>query len=508
MIGLLLIVFLCVAPCVVLSSNCSPGLLGSRLSVFPAQTIDFWIISDIPSDNATLEFFFAWDQDRLVNFETDLVKVRYSIVNLSVTPLECPEEPWGVDLREVWVQNFTASLNVPNNFAGHQVIAKTGPHIWTFTVNHLESAGSNDVVVLWNALTYVAYNGWSGRGVYGQNSNSIHSIYRPFEPAGVVGLQILQNIPAIPWLKRNGFSIENVHVATDLDVAFNCSSVSGAKIWIISGHPEYWTLSEKRCFETWLDGGGRLIYMAANGFWERVEVDNATQTFMEAKVDVHTIEGFEGQKGRKWNDMPGERRGASFTGAYFEDYSTYCIGGEYSVLLPGHWALKTARDLENGYVNFGTRFAGDAIPKVPYSGACGVNAEKYHMGADISILETPWGALNWESDIETADSPKIMDRIAYGTNTVDQDPQKGSPMLYIRQGKSCVFSTNSITSPWALQNDAVFSSIMGEVLKRFQKDAECPPLNSQPDQSLLFSLLFGTYIFFYLILILACIMKM
>lgn len=460
------------------SAQCSSGLLGSTISLFPAQTIDFWIKSDnLLGDNGTLEFFFAWDQDRLTDFATGLVRARETIANITVRPLACPETPWVTDLRQFWVNNVTVSFNVPQSFAGHLVIAKAGHHVWPFTVLHSEPAKPQDIVVLWNSLTYTAYNPWGGSSVYSAtSSNKRFSLYRPLGSANVLGWQMLQNIPAISWLKRNGLTIDNVHVATDLDLAFNCSAFAQASVWVISGHPEYWTLSEKRCFESWLDGGGRLIYMAANGFWERVEVDNNTRSVMEAKVDVHSIEGFEGQVGRKWNDMPGERRGAEITGAYF-DYSTYCIGGEYRVLLSSHWALKTAG------VKKGLGFAGEAVPKVPYSGACGTEALKYHSTGGESMMDTPWGALNWESDVETDDSPERMDRIAYGTNTADKNSRNGSPMLYVKHKKSCVFSTNSITSPWALQNDAVFSAIMGEVLERFR--TECPPLETRADNGAL-----------------------
>jgi hypothetical protein len=243
-------------------------------------------------------------------------------------------------------------------------------------------------------------------------------------------------------------------------------------LWILSSHPEYWTRAQKQCLEDHLDSGGRLVYLAANGIYRRVEIDTQLQVVEFKTEGTFTLPGHSTEQAGEWENIAEKsKHPAKLTGGLI-DFSVYCVGGAYKVLDPEHWAYKSLQDL----LSKGMQFAGTVVPAENYG------CLQLHNNIDIneikpSNLVTPLGAAGWETDSIMEDSPEEYDLI--GISTQDNE-QNSAPLMYFRYGEGCVFSTNSMVSPWGLHNDRIFSAMVKDTI--IEMSGGCPPVQKKAVQ--------------------------
>jgi N,N-dimethylformamidase len=107
----------------------------------------------------------------------------------------------------------------------------------------------------------------------------------------------------LAWLAHKGFAYD---IATDEDLhGDGADLLAPYRVVLTGGHPEYWTGPMLDALETYLAGGGRLMYLGGNGFY--------WVTAMDAERP-HLIEIRRGTSGtRSWSSEPGEMR-LSLTG--------------------------------------------------------------------------------------------------------------------------------------------------------------------------------------------------
>lgn len=107
----------------------------------------------------------------------------------------------------------------------------------------------------------------------------------------------------LAWLEQKGFPYD---VATDEDLHFDGAALLAPYRVVVTGsHPEYWTGPMLDAVETYLAGGGRLMYLGGNGFYWVTAIDPARP---------HLIEMRRGTGGtRTWTSAPGEEH-LSLTG--------------------------------------------------------------------------------------------------------------------------------------------------------------------------------------------------
>jgi N,N-dimethylformamidase len=97
----------------------------------------------------------------------------------------------------------------------------------------------------------------------------------------------------VGWLEKRGVGYE---VATDEDLDRDgLSLLSGYKVLITGTHPEYWSEAALKAVQTWLNDGGRLMYLGANGFYwitgfmgerrQSIEVRRGTSATRTADTD-------------------------------------------------------------------------------------------------------------------------------------------------------------------------------------------------------------------------------
>ncbi len=107
------------------------------------------------------------------------------------------------------------------------------------------------------------------------------------------------------WMEAKSFDYD---VITDDDIHREGLSVlSPYQVVVTGAHPEYWSTPMWRAMTTYLDDGGRLMYLGGNGFYWRT----AYHPENEAIIEVRRAETGE----RYWVAQPGEYY-HSFTGEY------------------------------------------------------------------------------------------------------------------------------------------------------------------------------------------------
>ena len=107
------------------------------------------------------------------------------------------------------------------------------------------------------------------------------------------------------WLEQTGLGFD---VITDEDLHIEgTKALDGYDVVITGAHPEYHSTAMLDALASWLDAGGRLMYLGGNGFYWRIAYDPENP----AIIEVRRAEGGT----RAWMAEPGEYHHA-FTGEY------------------------------------------------------------------------------------------------------------------------------------------------------------------------------------------------
>ena len=108
--------------------------------------------------------------------------------------------------------------------------------------------------------------------------------------------QFNADLHLVDWLHHEGFAYD---VATDEDLHREGAALLGRYQVVLTGtHHEYWSGAMLDAMESYLDAGGRLMYLAGNGFYWVTELD---------EEEGHTVEiRRAGPATRTWDARPGE----------------------------------------------------------------------------------------------------------------------------------------------------------------------------------------------------------
>lgn len=119
---------------------------------------------------------------------------------------------------------------------------------------------------------------------------------RPTHRYHVGPWQLAADLRLLRWLDDNEIAYE---VATDEDLHREGLALLSPYRAVVTGtHPEYHSTAMLDALESYLDGGGRLAYLGANGFYWRVAFDPERPWLLEVR---------RGQGGsRPWDSAPGE----------------------------------------------------------------------------------------------------------------------------------------------------------------------------------------------------------
>jgi hypothetical protein len=203
-------------------------------SVAPSETVSFYITTGTPSYQTTCVRF----RNASGPLPAAAIDANQELIDVPLLPTESrPGHYQFTDFGpaeggERWQPSFTFDVPVP------------------FVVNPPAGSAAK-LALLANINTWTAYNYWGGYSRYG---------------LGVRGELWLLN-----WLQENGYDVD---VWTDLDFHDGIDGLQGYSAIILSTHPEYWSMKMMDSLKAYLDGGGHLVNLGANGVYDAVDISD------------------------------------------------------------------------------------------------------------------------------------------------------------------------------------------------------------------------------------------
>jgi N,N-dimethylformamidase len=109
------------------------------------------------------------------------------------------------------------------------------------------------------------------------------------------------------WLLEKGYASD---CFADGDLHLDGSELlERYKVIITGSHPEYWSGQMLDAMQTYLDGGGRLMYLGGNGFYWVTSVDPSAPHLIEVRRGYAGTRLWESQPGEYHHSTTGERGG-------------------------------------------------------------------------------------------------------------------------------------------------------------------------------------------------------
>lgn len=225
-----------------------------KLSYYPGEPVNLYLSTDNETTNCLLKI--------------------YNIHHDSVLHVKIPVRHQGVASNEPWKNGFgyalTSTITLPANMeSGVYLIDNKIPLI-------VKSRQTPDVVVVFPTNTENAYCQSGGKSFYRPVGDKapIISFLRPIPfPHENKNLNFLEN--GLQFLRdQKGLSIGYI---SDMDLD-NYNVINSAKLIIIPGHSEYWTLKARRNFDQFIENGNHALILSGNTMWWQVRYsDDRTQ---------------------------------------------------------------------------------------------------------------------------------------------------------------------------------------------------------------------------------------
>jgi N,N-dimethylformamidase len=136
---------------------------------------------------------------------------------------------------------------------------------------------------------------------------------RPGHSAGWVGAaglspwQFAADLDLIEWLEATG---QRYDVATDEDLHREGIALLRSYRTVMTGtHPEYYSTRMHDALGAWLDRGGRLMYLGANGFYWHIAFHPELEGAIELRRVENGVRDWEGEPGEYVENFSGEYGG-------------------------------------------------------------------------------------------------------------------------------------------------------------------------------------------------------
>ena len=191
-----------------------------------------------------------------------------------------------------WAESATWA--VPANAASGVYFAKlvrdTGPigasHVF-FVVR--DDASTSSIVYQTSDTTWQAYNNYGGVSLYQGGAVKV-SYNRPFVTRDVFGGEswiFSAEYPMVRWLERNGYDLSYL---TGVDSDQNGALLTHHRVFMSSGHDEYWSGNQRANVESALAGGVNLAFFSGNGVYWKTRWENNGRTLVCYKETVTKVD--------------------------------------------------------------------------------------------------------------------------------------------------------------------------------------------------------------------------
>ncbi len=288
--------------------------------------------------------------------------------------------------------------------------------------------------------------------------------------------QLSADLHLVDWLERKGIAYD---VVTDLELHREGVALLARYRAVISGsHPEYVSAAMLDAWEQYLAGGGRALYLGANGFYW---VTNWHPT------KPHQIEVRRGESGvRAWEALPGElhlqtsgERGGLWRWRGRPPQKLFGVGfaaqgfDRSSWFVPAHDATEPRSSFVFDGVDLGERIGDFGLVG---GGAAGYELDRY----DLALGTPPATALlaysAGHSDVYQRAVEELSDGMVSSGATMDHKA-RGDLVYFPTQAGGGVFSAGSIAWCGSLSHreyDNDVSRITENVVRRFLDPAPLP----------------------------------
>ena len=172
-----------------------------------------------------------------------------------------------------WNPSVTVQATWPTGVYALQLTSPYGQKVYIpFVVK--PTSPQAKIACLVPVNTYLAYNYWAGHSRYAAQDevNDVTlSFQRPFSSMpvaapGVISHTFYLDLFLWQWMAQNGIACD---FYTDTDLDSSPSWLSKYKAVVIGAHPEYWSDGMRASIVSYLGGGGILIAVGGNNFYER-----------------------------------------------------------------------------------------------------------------------------------------------------------------------------------------------------------------------------------------------
>jgi hypothetical protein len=191
-----------------------------------------------------------------------------------------------------WAESATWA--VPANAASGIYFAKlvrdSGPigasHVF-FVVR--DDASNSSIAYQTSDTTWQAYNNYGGVSLYQGDAFKV-SYNRPFVTRDVFGGQswiFNAEYPMVRWLERNGYDLSYL---TGVDADQNGALLTHHRVFMSSGHDEYWSGSQRANVEAALANGVNLAFFTGNGMYWKTRWENNHRTLVCYKETVDKVD--------------------------------------------------------------------------------------------------------------------------------------------------------------------------------------------------------------------------
>ncbi|MEY9858720.1 hypothetical protein ABH935_004335 [Catenulispora sp. GAS73] len=310
----------------------------------------------------------------------------------------------------------------------------------------------SDIVVQTSDQTWQAYNTFGGQDVYVGNGPAPDgrayrvSYNRPLPDIGQNGI-FGSEFSLIYWLEENGYDVSYI---SGIDATTDAQSVSNHKVFISSGHDEYWNQAQWNNVMAARHAGQNQIFMSGNEVFWRTRMENSIDgsntpnrtmttykmTKLYGTTPVDGVPDPTGQWTGTWMDAHGLGSGAApedqLTGTLFSvnanQYSPITFSSQFSNLRV--WRNTTVASLMSG------------SESTPY-GLLG-----YEWDSDYADSTRPPGEIDLSSTTLTVDQLRTDYGNSYSTG------QATHSLVEFRDQTShaLVFGTATVQWAWGLNN--------------------------------------------------------
>jgi hypothetical protein len=233
-------------------------------SVTPGESLEFCVSTDPAARYHVVIYRLGWYDGaggrELASLPTNRSRPRP--IPEPSGPRQLIECDWPVTDRinvpEEWVSGlYIARFVLDSGSAAGESTA------YPFVVREPSSERRAKAVVQLPLATQQAYDGWGGKGLYafvsdGGRAYAI-SYDRPYE--NPFNCHLGYSIHLLRWLEQVGYHVSYV---SDHDVHCDPALLTEYGMAISSGHDEYWSLEQRRGFETARDGGTNLAFIGSD----------------------------------------------------------------------------------------------------------------------------------------------------------------------------------------------------------------------------------------------------